>query len=205
MAGVLADLALEWAGAASLGFRLARTHDSDDEDERLLARLLTPVGKYWNCKRAPVVVEEAMECLGGNGYIEEHPMPRYYREAPLNNIWEGTANMMVLDVQRVLTREPKALEPLLDDIRLAAGANAHLDAAVDDLEQRAMHPDPTTGRRLITDIALTMAGAQLVQHAPAAVSDAFCASRLGGDWSPTFGSLPSGADVAGIVDFARLC
>jgi putative acyl-CoA dehydrogenase len=203
MTGVLADLALEWAAAAHLGFRVARTADSDDESERLLARLLTPVGKYWNCKRAPVVVEEAMECIGGNGYIEEHPMARYYREAPLNSIWEGTANMMVLDVRRVLSREPKALEPLLDEVRLAGGQNRHLDRALVDLEQLAAHPDPS-GRRLTTMIALTVAGAQLVRHAPAALADAFCASRLGGDWAPTFGTLPAGADVAAIVDYARL-
>ena len=107
MADVLADLSLEWAAAAHLGFRLAATADSDTEDDRLLSRLLTPVGKFWNCKRAPAVVGEALECLGGNGYIEEHVMPRHYREAPLNAIWEGTSNMMVTDVQRVLPRNPK--------------------------------------------------------------------------------------------------
>ena len=200
-APVLADLTLEWAGAAHLAFRLARTLDADDEGERLLSRILTPVAKYWNCKRAPLVAEEAIECVGGNGYIEEHPLPRYYREAPLNAIWEGTSNMMVLDVERVLAREPKAVEPLLDEIRAAAGADARLSAAATGLEAAVQRHD--TGRRLVTDLALAAQAALLVQHAPPAVADAFCASRLGGDWAPTFGTLGP-ADIPGILDYARL-
>ncbi len=201
---VLADLALEWAGATVLALRLARTLDHhDDVEQRLLGRILTPVAKYWNCKRAPLVAEEAIECIGGNAYIEEHPLPRYYREAPLNAIWEGTANMMVLDVERVLTREPKAVEPLLDEVRDAAAGEPRLTAAVADLEAAVSAP-AVGGRRLACQLALAMQAALLVRHAPAAVADAFCASRLDGDWAPTFGTLPSGADAAGIIAFARL-
>jgi putative acyl-CoA dehydrogenase len=203
-APVLADLVLEWAGAAHLAFRLARTIDRhDDVSERLLGRILTPVAKYWNCKRAPLVAEEAIECIGGNGYIEEHPLPRYYREAPLNAIWEGTSNMMVLDVQRVLTREPKAIEPLLDEVRAVAGAEPRLSGAAAEIEELIKTPE-LTGRRLVCAIALAMQGALLVRHAPPAVADAFCASRLGRDWAPTFGTLPPRADVASIIEFGRL-
>ncbi|HUR74843.1 MAG TPA: acyl-CoA dehydrogenase family protein, partial [Sporichthya sp.] len=201
---VLADLALEWAGATVLALRLARTlDDHDDVEQRLLGRILTPVAKYWNCKRAPVVAAEAIECIGGNAYIEEHPLPRYYREAPLNAIWEGTANMMVLDVERVLAREPKAVEPLLDEVRDAAAGEARLTAALADLET-SITTAGAGGRRLVTKLALTMQAALLVRHAPPWVADAFCASRLDGDWAPTFGTLPSGADTAGILSFARL-
>jgi putative acyl-CoA dehydrogenase len=203
-APVLADLVLEWAGATHLAFRLARTVDQpDDVSEQLLARILTPVAKYWNCKRAPLVAEEAIECVGGNGYIEEHPLPRYYREAPLNAIWEGTSNMMVLDVQRVLTREPKAIEPLLDEVRAAASGEPRLTGALSRIEKMIKTPEQG-GRRLVTELALAMQAALLTEHAPAAVADAFCASRLEGDWAPTFGTLPARADVAAIIAFARL-
>jgi putative acyl-CoA dehydrogenase len=201
-APVLADLALEWAGATHLAFRLAWALDRDDEEERLLARILTPVAKYWNCKRAPLVAAEAIECVGGNGYVEEHPLPRYYREAPLNAIWEGTANMMVLDVARVLEREPKAVEPLLDEIRAAAEAEPLLADAAAEIETAALRPHDA-GRRLVTQLALAVQASLLVRHAPPAVADAFCASRLAGDWAPTFGTLGP-ADLAGIIDFARL-
>jgi putative acyl-CoA dehydrogenase len=201
---VLADLVLEWAGATHLAFRLARTVDNrDDVSERLLERILTPVAKYWNCKRAPLVAEEAMECIGGNGYIEEHPLPRYYREAPLNAIWEGTSNMRVLDVQRVLTREPKAIEPLLDEVREAAAGERRLSAALAGIGELIKQPE-ITGRRLVSRIALTLQAALLVRHAPAAVADAFCASRLDHDWEPTFGTLPPGADLSAIVGYGRL-
>jgi len=206
-AAVLADLVLEWAGATVLALRLARTLDLQNShnavEERLLGRILTPVAKYWNCKRAPLVVEEAIECVGGNAYIEEHPLPRYYREAPLNAIWEGTANMMVLDIERVLAREPKAVEPFLDEIRDVAAGEPRLIAALADLETSVTVRAPV-GRRLTTQLALAMQAALLVRHAPAAVADAFCATRLEGDWLPTFGTLPPGADAAGILAFGRL-
>jgi putative acyl-CoA dehydrogenase len=204
MADVLADLTLEWAAAAHLGFRLRATADSDTEDDRLLSRLLTPVGKFWNCKRAPAVVAEALECLGGNGYIEEHQMPRYYREAPLNAIWEGTSNMMVTDVERVLQKQPKALEPYLDEVRLSAGNDTRLDHTIVELERAATTPGRLTGRRLVSVMALALQAALLIRHAPPAVADAFCASRLDGDWAPTFGTLPTDADTDTIIDYAQL-
>jgi putative acyl-CoA dehydrogenase len=148
------------------------------------------------------VAAEAIECVGGNGYIEEHPLPRYYREAPLNAIWEGTSNMMVLDVARVLDREPKAVEPLLDEIRAAAGAEPRLADAAADIESAVLRP-VDTGRRLVTQLALAAQAALLVRHAPPAVADAFCASRLGGDWGPTFGTLGK-VDVPGIIAWSRL-
>jgi putative acyl-CoA dehydrogenase len=148
------------------------------------------------------VAEEAIECVGGNGYIEEHPLPRYYREAPLNAIWEGTSNMMVLDVVRVLEREPKAAEPLLDELRDAAGAEPRLAGMIDELESAVLAPHDA-GRRLVTELALAVQASLLVRLAPAPVADAFCASRLAGDWAPTFGTL-RGADVKSIIDFARL-
>lgn len=150
------------------------------------------------------MVAEALECLGGNGYIEEHVMPRYYREAPLNGIWEGTSNMMVTDVARVLAKEPKALEPYLDEVRLATGSDTHLDAAVVKLERAATSPTSMTGRRLVSAMALAVQGSLLVRHAPPAVSGAFCASRLGGDWAPTFGTLPASADADAIVEHGQL-
>jgi len=203
-ASVLADLVLEWAGATVLALRLARTLDHhDDVEQRLLGRILTPVAKYWNCKRAPLVAEEGIECIGGNAYIEEHPLPRYYREAPLNAIWEGTANMMVLDVERVLTKEPKAVEPLLDEIRDVAAGEPRLIDALAELETAVTSP-AVGGRRLTCQLALAMQAALLVKHAPPAIADAFCATRLERDWMPTFGTLPHGADVAGIIAFARL-
>ena len=202
-APVLADLALEWAGAAHLGFRVARAEDHpDDVSERLVSRLLTPVAKFWNCRRVSGVTEEVIQSIGGNAYIEEHPCPRYYREAPLNSIWEGTSNMMVMDVGRVLTREPKAIEPVLDEIRPAAVEHPRLADAVADIEALITAPEDTA-RYLVTRIALAVQAALLVEHAPTAVADAFIASRLGGNWGPGYGTL-RGLDFESIIDYARL-
>ena len=202
-APVLADLALEWAGAAHLGFRVARAEDhQDDVAETLVSRLLTPVAKFWNCRRAPAVVEEAIQSIGGNAYIEEHPLPRYYREAPLNAIWEGTSNMMVMDVGRVLEREPKAIEPVLDEIRPAAAEHPLLADAVAEIEEMVNTPQDTA-RYLVTRLALSTQAALLVEHAPTAVADAFIASRLGTGWGPGFGTL-RGVDCEAVIDFARL-
>ncbi|GAA4740822.1 acyl-CoA dehydrogenase family protein [Actinomycetospora chibensis] len=202
-APVLADLALEWAGAAHLGFRVARAVDhQDDVSEQLVSRLLTPVAKFWNCRRVPGVTEEVIQSIGGNAYIEEHPLPRYYREAPLNAIWEGTSNMMVMDVGRVLAREPKALEPVLDDIRPAAAEHPLLAGALADIEELVNEPEDTT-RYLVTRLALAAQAALLVEHAPTAVADAFVTSRLGTGWGPGYGTL-RGVDFEAIIDHARL-
>lgn len=202
-APVLADLALEWAGAAHLGFRVARAEDhQDDVSEKLVSRLLTPVAKFWNCRRVSSVTEEVIQSIGGNAYIEEHPCPRYYREAPLNAIWEGTSNMMVMDVGRVLTREPKAIEPVLDEIRPVAAAHPLLAGFLAEIERLVVAPEDTA-RYLVTRIALAVQAALLVQHAPAVVADAFIASRLGTGWGPGYGTL-RGVDFEAIIDFARL-
>jgi putative acyl-CoA dehydrogenase len=202
-APVLADLALEWAGAAHLGFRVARAEDSqDDVSEKLVSRLLTPVAKFWNCRRVSSVTEEVIQSIGGNAYIEEHPCPRYYREAPLNSIWEGTSNMMVMDVGRVLTREPKAIEPVVDEIRPVAAEYPMLAAVLDEIEELVMAP-ADTARYLVTRIALAVQAALLVQHAPTVVAEAFIASRLGSGWGPGYGTL-RGLDFQSIIDYARL-
>ncbi|GLZ49178.1 acyl-CoA dehydrogenase [Actinomycetospora sp. NBRC 106375] len=202
-APVLADLVLEWAGAAHLGFRVARAEDhQDDVSEKLVSRLLTPVAKFWNCRRVSSVVEEVMQSIGGNAYIEEHPLPRYYREAPLNAIWEGTSNMMVMDVGRVLAREPKAVEPVLDEIRPVAAEHPLLAAAMREIEELVETPEDTA-RYLVTKIALAVQAALLVEHAPTPVAEAFIASRLGTGWGPGYGTL-RGVDVAAVIDYARL-
>ena len=202
-APVLADLALEWAGAAHLGFRVARAEDAqDDVSERLVSRLLTPVAKFWNCRRVAGMTEEVIQSIGGNAYIEEHPCPRYYREAPLNAIWEGTSNMMVMDVGRVLTREPKAVEPVLDEIRPAAAEHPLLANALAEIDELVMTPEDT-GRYLVTKIALATQAALLVEHAPTVVADAFVASRLGSGWGPGYGTL-RGVDFQAVIDYARL-
>lgn len=202
-APVLADLALEWAGAAQLAFRVARAEDDqDDVAEKLVSRLLTPVAKFWNCRRVSGVTEEVIQAIGGNAYIEEHPCPRYYREAPLNAIWEGTSNMMVMDVGRVLTREPKAIEPVLDELRPVAAEHPVLAEAMADIEEQIKSPEQI-GRYLVTRLALAVQAALLVEHAPASVADAFLSSRLGGNWGPGYGTL-RGVDFASIIDYARL-
>ena len=202
-APVLADLALEWAGAAHLGFRVAHAEDvQGDVSEALVSRLLTPIAKFWNCRRVPGVTEEVIQAIGGNAYIEEHPCPRYYREAPLNAIWEGTSNMMVMDVGRVLSRQPKAIEPVLDEIRPVAGEHPLLAAALADIEELITAPEDTT-RYLVTKIALAVQASLLVQLAPDVVADAFIASRLGTGWGPGYGTL-RGVDHQAILDYARL-
>jgi putative acyl-CoA dehydrogenase len=200
---VLADLALEWAGAAHLGFRVARAEDAqDDPAERLLSRLLTPVAKFWNCRRVASVVEEVIQSIGGNAYIEEHPLPRYYREAPLNSIWEGTSNMMVMDLGRVLTRHPEAFAAVRDVIRPASTEHRLLAGALAEIEELVMAPEDTA-RYLATRIALATQAALLVEHAPAPVADAFIASRLGPGWGPGFGTLRN-IDFQAVIDYARL-
>lgn len=202
-APVLADLVLEWAGAAHLGFRVARAEDfQGDIEASLVSRILTPVAKFWNCRRVASVTEEVIQSIGGNAYIEEHPCPRYYREAPLNAIWEGTSNMMVMDVGRVLARQPKAIEPVLDEIRPAAAEHPHLSAALADIEDLINSPEDTA-RFLVTKVALAVQAAQLVEHAPNVVADAFISSRLGSGWGPGYGTL-RGFDFEAIIDYGRL-
>ena len=204
MRNVLADLQLESEAATTLMMRLAGAVDRaarGDAGEQEFKRLAVAVGKYWVTKRAPVHVAEALECLGGNGYVEESVMPRLYREAPVNSIWEGSGNVQALDVVRVLTREPQAVQAFFAEVDLARGADARLDAAVDGLRVGLADHDELElrARRLVERLALVLQGSLLVRHAPAAVADAFCASRLGGDWGYAFGTLPRGTDTGAIL------
>jgi putative acyl-CoA dehydrogenase len=209
MRAVLADLAVEVEAHTALAFRVARACDAElrgDDDERRFARIATPVAKYWACKRAAAVVHEALECHGGNGFIEEHVMPRLYREAPLNSIWEGAGNVVVLDVLRAIEREPETVAALLAEIRSARGGDRRLDRFADRLEHELADRGEreARGRRLVEMAALALQGALLVQHAPAAVADAFCASRLAGEGGRAFGTLPVGPDLHAIVARAAL-
>lgn len=203
MKNVLADLALESEAATALALRLARAFDRpEDAHERLMARILTPVAKFWICKRGSALAQEAMECLGGNGYVEEGGqgvMARIYREMPLNSIWEGAGNIMAIDLLRAL-RKGDVAAALAQELAPARGAHAALDRLIDALPTR-VEAMATEGeaRRLAQDVALALQAGLLVQHAPAAVHDAFVASRIGGDWGYAFGTLAGGADLAAIV------
>ena len=207
MRNVLADLQLESEAAATLMLRLAGAVDRaqrGDEQEQAFKRIAVAVGKYWVCKRQPAVVAEALECLGGNGYVEDSGLPRLYREAPLNSIWEGSGNVQALDVLRAMAREPASVDAFFAEVDLARGADPRLDDAVvglragladlDDVESRA--------RRLVERMALVLQGSLLVRHAPPEVADAFCASRLAGDWGHAFGTLPKGVDTGAVLERA---
>ncbi len=203
MRNVLADLAIESEAATALAMRMARAYDGagDDEAEAHLKRLGTAVGKYFVCKRVPQHAFEALEVFGGVGYVEESGMPRLYREAPLCSIWEGSGNVMALDVLRALSRTPEALDAFLGEVELAAGADARLDAFT--LALRDEFADTaaieTRARRVVERMALALQGSLLVRHAPAAVADAFCAARLAGDAGLNYGTLPPSADVEAIL------
>lgn len=203
MRNVLADLALEVEASLALTLRIGRAMDesAESETEKALARIGTAVSKYYICKRTPIQIGEALECLGGPGYIEESILPRLYREAPLNSIWEGSGNVMCLDVLRAMQREKAAIPALLAELEKGRRGNGRLDEAIDTLKDELADTDnlPLRARRLTELMALTLQGALLVQHAPAAVSDAFCASRLGPRWSGAFGTLPVHADIDTII------
>jgi putative acyl-CoA dehydrogenase len=199
MKNVLADLTLESEAATALSLRLARTYERpDDAHEALMRRLLTPVAKFWVCKRGSAFAQEAMECLGGNGYVEEGGegvMARIYREMPVNSIWEGAGNIMALDLlraQRHAGRLGDAASALAAELAPARGAHPAFDRFAAALPQRiADATAEADGRRLAQDVALAVQAALLRQHAPGFVFDAFCRSRLGGDWGQAFGTLAS--------------
>jgi putative acyl-CoA dehydrogenase len=216
MRNVLADLCVESEAATALAMRLARAYDEagaesaaagseELSDAHLFKRLATAVGKYWVCKRAPNHAFESLECLGGNGYVEESGMPRLYREAPLASIWEGSGNVMSLDVLRALVKSPRTLEVFMHELRQAQGADARLDAHVAKLERR--FSDPSTlelrARRIVEEMALALQGSLLVRHGAPAVADAFCTSRLGDDGGLEYGTLPAGTDFEAIIERGR--
>jgi putative acyl-CoA dehydrogenase len=204
MVNVLADLAVESEAATAVALRLARAYDEapGDPGAELFKRVATAVAKYHVCKRAPGHAYEALECLGGNGYVEASGMPRLYREAPLASIWEGSGNVMALDVLRALARSPAALEAFFAEVDEAAGADARLDAYA-----RATRDELVDGeaiearaRRVVERMALCLQGSLLVRYAPAPVADAFCAARLDGDAGLGYGTLPPGVDARAIVE-----
>jgi len=204
MRNVLADLCLESEAATALSLRLARGFDESphDEGQRRFTRLATAVGKYWITKRAVAVVAEALEVLGGNGYVEESPLPRLYRDAPLNSIWEGSGNVQCLEMLRAVRKDAGTLEMLLHEIRAARGGNGHFDRFINRLDRELNEPDEleTRARRIAELLALALQSSLLVRHAPPEVADAFCASRLGGDSGLAFGTLPADTDFDRIIE-----
>jgi putative acyl-CoA dehydrogenase len=203
MQNVLADLAVESEAATALAIRLAAAVDAG---ESAFLRLAGAAAKFWVCKRAPGVVAEAMEVLGGNGYVEESGLPRLYRQSPLNSIWEGSGNVIALDVLRAMGRSSDTLAAVSAEIELTRGADPRFDDAVKRLHAELGDPDrlPLRARRIAGLLALCLQGSLLLRHAPAAVADAFCASRLGGDWGAVLGTLPAGTDVGALVQRAQI-
>lgn len=208
MQNVLADLAVEAEAATALAIRLAAAVDDiADPHEAALRRIALPLSKFWVCKRTPALVAEALECLGGNGYVEESGMPLLYREAPLNSVWEGSGNVNALDVLRALGREPEVLDAWITEVGRARGGDARLDRAIDDTLALlgSLMGDPggleVNARRLAMRMALVLQGSLLVRHAPAEVADVFCASRLGTSYDGVFGTL-DGGDLRAVVDRA---
>jgi putative acyl-CoA dehydrogenase len=205
MTTVIADLAIESEAATSVALRLAGATDRavrGEQAEALFRRLALAATKYWVCKRAPAHAAEALECLGGNGYVEESGMPRLYREAPLGSIWEGSGNVAALDALRALTREPESIEALFAELDLAAGGDRRLDQAIARLRKEVADPAEARARRLAEAITLALQGALLVRHGHPAVADAFVASRLDGDWGHAFGTLPPGLNLGPIIERA---
>jgi putative acyl-CoA dehydrogenase len=204
MRNVLADLAVESEAATVAAIRVARAYDEDDAAFR---RFATAVMKYWVCKRAPGHAAEALECLGGNGFVEDSGMPLLYRDAPLNSIWEGSGNVAALDVLRAMVKEPEGLPAFLAECELAAGAeprlDAHLSRAREHAEAAFAGEDPQfLARRVVEDLAVALQASLLIRHAPAAVADAFCATRLAGQGGRVYGTLPAGVEAGAIIERA---
>jgi putative acyl-CoA dehydrogenase len=211
MRNVLADLAIESEAATTLALRLAAAYDATDRDgadphEVAFARLATAVGKFWVCKRQPGMVAEALECLGGNGYVEESIMPRLLRESPLNGIWEGSGNVISLDVLRAMVREPASVDAFREEVLAAAGVDARFDAHCRRLDAELASSDDieTRARRIVESMALTLQASLLIRSGSTAVADAFCAGRLDPDGNGlVYGTLPAAVDVGAIIDRAR--
>jgi putative acyl-CoA dehydrogenase len=209
MQNVLADLCVESEAATIGAMRLARAYDevaAGDEQAALFRRLANATLKYWTCKRAPWHAVECLECFGGNGFVEESGMPRLYREAPLSSIWEGSGNVQCLDVLRAMVKSPESLEAFFGEVDEGAAAEPRLAAFSADL-RRELGSDAETmqtrARRLVERMALALQGSLLVRHGDEAVADAFCASRLTGDWGQAFGTLPAGLDFQRIIERHR--
>ena len=206
MTNVLADLAIESEATTVLMMRLAGALDrAADTAEAHFRRLALAVSKYWTCKRAIPVVAEALECLGGNGYVEESIMPRLYREAPLNSIWEGSGNVNALDVLRAMDREPESVTAVMAEVDEARGSDPRLDRSIVELKKELSNGAGVEAgaRRLVERLAIALEGSLLVRYGDPAVADAFCASRLGADGGHSFGTLPQGLQLASIVQRHR--
>ena len=205
MQNVLADLCVESEAATAAMMRLAQAYDDDaPADERAFARLATAVTKYWVCKRQPAFVAEALECFGGSGYVEECPMPRLFRESPLNGIWEGSGNVICLDVLRAMGREPESVDAFFREIDRARGRDARLDRWVDGLRDDLTDFDGIEGRarRIVERMALALQASLLVRDGDATVAETFVASRLAGDHGRAFGTLPRGTKYRELIDRA---
>jgi putative acyl-CoA dehydrogenase len=205
MRNVLADLALESEAATAAAMRVARSYDNAAEGP--FRRFATAVMKYWVCKRAPAHAAEALECLGGNGFVEDSGMPLLYRDAPLNSIWEGSGNVLALDVLRAIVKEPDGLPAFLEECELAAGGDARLDEHLNGVRSRAEAAfaggDPQfEARRIVEELALGLQASLLVRYSPPAVADAFCAARLNGEGGRVYGTLPRGSQARAIVERA---
>jgi putative acyl-CoA dehydrogenase len=209
MANVLADLCVESEAATISAMRLARAYDeaiAGDEDAANLKRIANAVLKYWICKRAPMHAGESLECLGGNGYVEESGMPRLFRESPLNSIWEGSGNVQCLDVLRAMIKSPSSLAAFFAEVQEGAVSEPRLDAYAASLRNEIPGDIETIefrARRVVEKMALALQASLLVRYGDEAVADAFCASRLSGDWGQAFGTLPSDLDFGRIVDRHR--
>jgi putative acyl-CoA dehydrogenase len=207
MTAVIADLALESEAATATAMRLARAHDDDASDaDRSFRRLATAVAKYWICKRGPEHAYEALECLGGNGYTEAFPLARRYREQPVMAIWEGSGNVIALDVLRAIGREPQSLDAFEAEVALAAGAHPLFDAHLERTRRLAYQiatadaaAASAQARRLVAALALSLQGSLLLRHAPTSVAEAFVAARLGEDRGRLYGELPPGTQLDEIV------
>jgi putative acyl-CoA dehydrogenase len=204
MQNVLADLCVESEAATVTALRLARAFD--DPDQELFKRIATAVSKYWVCKRAPVVAGEALECFGGNGYVEESGMPRLYREMPLNSIWEGSGNVQCLDVLRALAKSPETFEAFFAEVDEAQGADPRFDAFVAATRDEFSHPEDIEprARRIVERMAKALQASLLLRFSPPAVADAYVASRLDGGGGLAFGTLPGGVDFPAIVERHRI-
>ena len=178
--------------------RLARAYDDEGDAATNFCRVVTPAAKFWICKRASTLAAEAMEVLGGNGYVEEFNLARIYREAPVNSIWEGSGNIMCLDVLRALRRAPAAADILFDEMRDAAGADERLQMLLDALRDRAGSIEESEARAFVRDLVIALQASLLIRHSPSAIAEGFCASRLTGGLG-AFGMLPPGIDTNAIV------
>jgi putative acyl-CoA dehydrogenase len=209
MTSVVADLALETEGATAVALRLARAYDADaSAEDQAFRRVATAVSKYWICKRGPGHAYEALECMGGNGYAENFPLARRYREQPVMAIWEGSGNVIALDLLRAINREPDSFEAFLAELGKAAGENDDFDlhlARTEELAREIADTDAVTAaanaRRLMADLAVGLEASLLIRHAPSAVSDLFVASRIGegARYGHLYGALPVGGDLDAVL------